>query len=205
MPGKRPHARLRVSFILVASTFGWLTLAPSVFAGGIREEGAPLSPIAPAHPFEAEFVVFGPSLSPAVIGVMMAQRAAQLPLTPLAAPQRSPGTAGTAPSLVRPSPRRPHSLIPLFASYAVVQALDVHSTLTAVSRGAVEQNPLMAPLVNRPAAFVAFKAGVTAGAIVVANRLARHNRLAAYVLMFALNSAYAFVVVHNYTVASRAQ
>lgn len=87
---------------------------------------------------------------------------------------------------------------------AVLQALDVHSTLKAIDSGrGVEQNPVMAPVVNRPAAFVAFKVAATAGTIVAADRLAKHNRIAAYAVMFALNSAYLYVVAHNYKVAGR--
>jgi hypothetical protein len=181
--------------------FAWPTLVTPVFGQEIRE-GAPLSPVAPARPFEVESIVFAPAFSPAAIAAVVAERAAQLPLTPPTALPRSVGAAETA-AQVRPAPRRPRGLIPLFASYAVVQVLDAHSTLSAVNRGAVEENPFMAPLVNRPALFAASKAAVTAGAIVAADRLARHHRLAAYGLMLALNSAYAFVVVHNYTVAGR--
>jgi hypothetical protein len=42
------------------------------------------------------------------------------------------------------------------------------------------------------------KAGVAASTIVLADKMARGNRVGAIVLMAALNSAYAVVVAHNY-------
>ena len=86
----------------------------------------------------------------------------------------------------------------MFVSYAVLQTLDIHSTLRVMDRGGVEQNTVLAPLVNRPAAFIAFKAGVTAATLLAANRLSKHHRVTSYVVMFALNSAYAVIVAHNY-------
>ncbi len=138
-------------------------------------------------------------MSPPLIGLTMTQMAIPVPDSP--APS-VPGAAQALPAVARPA-ARPRGLLPLFVSYATLQALDVHSTLIALHNGAVEQNPIVGPFVNRPAALVAFKAATTAGAILAADRLARHNRPAAYALMFALNSAYAFVVVHNYKVAGR--
>src|SRR5262245_37568924 len=46
----------------------------------------------------------------------------------------------------------------LYASTAVVQALDLHSTLRAFQAGAVEGNPLMSGIVKNRMAFVAVKA-----------------------------------------------
>jgi len=103
---------------------------------------------------------------------------------------------------VRPA-KTSRGLIPLFASYAVLQALDVHSTLRAVNAGGTEANGLVNPLVGRPALFIAFKAAMTAGTIAGAERLSRHNRVAAWGLMLAANSAYAWVAVHNYRIAAR--
>ena len=47
-------------------------------------------------------------------------------------------------------------------------------------------------------ALVALKAGVTASTILLTEKLRVRNRVGAIVLMAALNSAYAMVVVHNY-------
>ena len=94
-------------------------------------------------------------------------------------------------------------LIPLYASFVVLQALDAHSTLLAVSRGAKETNPIAAPFVEHPAALVAFKAGMTVGTLYMVERVRRHSRVGAIVLTAAFNSAYATVVANNYRIAAR--
>ncbi len=189
----RASARLRVGSLLVATAFAWALpaqIAAAQTAGG-RTAGDQSPLVACVAP-----------PSPIVTGLMTSDPAAlPPPSTPLATAQ--PIIPPTHPPAAPRHSRR--GLVPLFASYAVMQALDVHSTLAAIDRGGVEQNALMAPLVRRPAAFVALKAGMTAAAIVAANRIARNNRVAAYALMFALNSAYAYVVVHNYRVAAAGQ
>src|SRR3954454_10364471 len=63
---------------------------------------------------------------------------------------------------------RPAALVPLYASFATLQALDYHSTRSALADGSVrEANPLMRSIVNSPPAFIAVKAAATAGVIVV--------------------------------------
>lgn len=89
----------------------------------------------------------------------------------------------------------------LYVSTAVMQVLDVHSTLSAIGRGGVEGNPLVAPMTSHPAAFLAAKSAVAATTIVAAQRLSKHNKAAAVGLLIAINSAYALVVSHNYHVA----
>ena len=128
------------------------------------------------------------------------------PLPPeVIGPSLKPVDLGTAPRLQVPTDRKPaRGLLPLFAMYGALQVLDIHSTLRAVDRGASEQNAIIAPFVNRPAAFVAVKAGVSAATLIAADRLAKRNRFASYALMLGLNSAYAVIVAHNYRVAQRA-
>ncbi len=146
-----------------------------------------------------EAMALRPVQSPALIGLVIAQMAAQSAAAP-AATQRALSDAAKA--LPAPS-QRARGLVALYASYVALQAFDVHSTLTATSGSGIERNPVVAPFVNRPGAFLALKAASTAGAIIAADRLSKHNRVAAYALMFALNSAYAIVVVHNYRIAGR--
>jgi hypothetical protein len=88
--------------------------------------------------------------------------------------------------------------LPMYLSFASLQSLDAHSTILALRAGGREQNPLMRDLANRPAGLVALKAGVTASTILLTERLRSKHRVGAMVLMTALNSAYAMVVVHNY-------
>lgn len=101
------------------------------------------------------------------------------------------------------APRRTSStalLNSLYVSTIAMQALDVHSTLSAMRSGAVEGNPLMAGVAGHRAAFIAVKAGVAASTVFAAQKLAKHNKVAAIVTLMAINSAYAYVVNHNYRI-----
>jgi hypothetical protein len=88
--------------------------------------------------------------------------------------------------------------LPLYASFAGLQALDAHSTVRALQAGGSERNPLLREIAGRPAALFALKAGVTASTILLTEKLRVKNRVGAIVLMAALDSVYAMVVVHNY-------
>jgi hypothetical protein len=121
-------------------------------------------------------------------------------LSPLFAQVSAPGVSTVAPASATnvATPTSRGALIPLYASFATLQMLDAHSTIRSIGAGGVEQNPLMRGLADKPAALVALKAGVAASTIVLADKMARRNRVGAIVLMAALNSAYAVVVTHNY-------
>lgn len=94
-------------------------------------------------------------------------------------------------------------LVPLYLSFAALQALDAHSTFRALDAGGAEANPLMAGLAGNRAAFMAVKAGVTASTIYLVEKVRVKSRTAAVVLMAAINSAYATIVAHNYRVTRR--
>jgi hypothetical protein len=98
-------------------------------------------------------------------------------------------------------PTRGYGMLSLYASTAMMQALDIHSTLTAVGRGGVEANPLISGLASRQLAFIAVKSGIAASSILAARQMAKHNKLAAVVTLIAINSAYALVISHNYKLA----
>lgn len=98
-------------------------------------------------------------------------------------------------------PRRPNTLVPLYVSYATLQALDIHSTIGALDRGAAETNPLMKRVTAGPAGLVAVKVASTAGVFYTTERMWKHNRVAAVVFMVGANSAMAWVVQHNYRAA----
>lgn len=89
----------------------------------------------------------------------------------------------------------------LYASTAVMQALDVHSTLRALDRGAVEANPLMTGAARNKATFIALKAGVAFSTVMAARNMSKRNKVAAVLTLVAINSAYAMIVNHNYKVA----
>jgi Domain of unknown function (DUF5658) len=98
---------------------------------------------------------------------------------------------------------RPGALVPLYVSFAFLQALDVASMRRAFERGAHEANPVLAPLVNSTPALVAIKAGSTAAIIYLTERLRKRHPVAAVLLMVGLNAGYASVVAHNYSLKGR--
>ncbi len=109
------------------------------------------------------------------------------------------------PELSRHRPGSSALMMSLYASTAALQMLDVHSTLSAFDHGATEGNPLMAGVAQNKVAFVAMKAGVAAGTILATHNMAKRNKVAAIATLVAINSAYAFVVHHNYKVAHGAR
>jgi Domain of unknown function (DUF5658) len=116
----------------------------------------------------------------------------------LAAPARIDSQTASA---VRGHQRRPAALIPLYASFVTLEALDIHSTRSALARGAVEANPAMRGLTGSSLGMVTVKAAGTAGLIFASEKMWRKNKAAAVVLMIATNSAMAWVVEHNYRIA----
>ena len=94
-------------------------------------------------------------------------------------------------------------LVPLYVSYAALQALDAHSTFRALGGGSSEINPVMRGAAGNPVALVAIKASLAASTIYLVEKVRAQHRRAALVLMTALNSAYALVVAHNYRAATR--
>jgi len=95
------------------------------------------------------------------------------------------------------------SLIGLYATTAIMQVLDVQSTLSVLSHGGAEGNPVMAGLVSNKAAFVAMKVGLAASTILAAHKMARCHKVAAIVTLAAINSVYASVVSHNFKLAAQ--
>jgi hypothetical protein len=93
--------------------------------------------------------------------------------------------------------------MPMYVSFAGLNALDVDSTYRVLSGGGREANPLVGGVVGSPAAMIALKAGTTAAAIAASERLRRRHPKAAAILMTAFNSAMAAIVAHNYAVAAR--
>jgi hypothetical protein len=93
------------------------------------------------------------------------------------------------------------TMLPFYASTAVLQVLDVRSTLQVVKLGGGEGNPVLQGLVGHPAMFMGVKAAIAASSIYAAHKLAKHNRFGAIATMAGLNSVYAMVVAHNYQLA----
>ena len=152
------------------------------------------------------------------VGVVYAQNSSTIPvltaqqepaafLASVAAATSTPAAAAQPGQPVRIAREMPKSgggglgMMSLYASTIALQALDVHSTMTALNRGAVEANPLMGSATSNKPVFFATKAAVAASTVFVANRLAKHNKRVAIVFLAAINSVYAGIVMHNYKVA----
>jgi hypothetical protein len=131
-------------------------------------------------------------------------QAALFPVAPLAAAEQvrpisplRPVEAGFS------SMRRPALLPALYAANVALQALDAHSTLTALDLGAREANPVMQGVVGNKPALLAVKAGAAVGTIYFAEKLWRRNRVGAVVMMVVVNGVTTAIVAHNYKVADR--
>ena len=99
------------------------------------------------------------------------------------------------------APKRPAALMPLYGSLIALQGFDIHSTRSALESGGSEANPAMRPIVQNSAAFVAVKAGTTAGVIWASEKLWKKNRKAAVIFASVVNAAMAAVVANNYRVS----
>ena len=100
-----------------------------------------------------------------------------------------------------PRPARPKSLVPLYVSFASLQALDVHSTARALERGGSEANPLLKGVAGNPLALAAVKVAGSAAVVYASEKMRKKNKKAAVVFMLATNAVLAVVVQHNYRAA----
>lgn len=103
-----------------------------------------------------------------------------------------------------PAPRG--AVLPsLYVSLAALNAFDAYSTTRAVHGGlAVEANPLMRGAVNSSAAMWTIKGGVTAGAVLISERLWRNqHRAQAIAVMLVSNGLMSAIAVHNAGVLKR--
>lgn len=89
----------------------------------------------------------------------------------------------------------------LYVSLAGLNAYDAYTTAKGVARGATESNGLIRGAAGTPVAVWAIKGGVTAGSILVAERLWRSgHRAQAIGMMIASNAVMAAVGVRNSSV-----
>lgn len=102
-------------------------------------------------------------------------------------------------SLPAEKPRRPGPLLPLYGSFVALQGMDFHSTRRALGSGSGrEANPAMREVVNNSAAFLAVKAGATAGVIWASEKMWKKNRKGAVIFAAVVNAAMAAIVANNY-------
>jgi hypothetical protein len=160
---------------------------------------------APVH--AQDFMALNAAATPVLFPVAPVAPA-PVALAPAATDQTAPLTAAQGPTFVRASmeqPRegRPMLLPAMYAAQIALQALDAHSTSTAISKGAHEANPLMKGVVGNQGAMLAVKAGVAAGSIFLAEKMWRRgSRAGAIATMLIVNGVTAAVVANNYKVAS---
>jgi hypothetical protein len=100
-------------------------------------------------------------------------------------------------STYTPSVKRPAVLPALYATFGLMQAMDVYSTSAALKRGAREANPVAAPFAGNAGSMIGLKAATTAGTIFFAERMWKTNKVGAIVMMAAINGATAAVSMHN--------
>lgn len=93
--------------------------------------------------------------------------------------------------------KRPTILPVLYATFGVMQAWDIYSTTAALNAGASERNPIAAPIAGNPASLIALKAVSTASTIYFAERMWKNNRVAAVIVLAAVNGATAAISLHN--------
>ncbi|HYT67109.1 MAG TPA: hypothetical protein VEL51_11855 [Vicinamibacterales bacterium] len=110
-----------------------------------------------------------------------------------AAKDADPALASWA--VLESSSKRPATLTTLYATYGVVQALDIVSTRRALAAGANERNPLMGG--GHFGTMIAVKAATGASTIFFAERMWKKNKVGAIVMMVALNGASAAIAAHN--------
>ena len=104
-------------------------------------------------------------------------------------------------TIPRISPRvatRPQPLVPLYATFAALQAADAVTTLKALNRpGVRERNPFVRPLSGSVSGMVVLKAASTAVTVAAVEKLWRRNRVAAVTTMIGINAAYGVIVSRN--------
>jgi len=137
------------------------------------------------------------------IGLQAVLASGNFPTASVPRVEPAPSILVAHPSETLGDSRRPAVLPPLYASAIVLQALDAHSTMSAIRNGAHEANPFMQGVAKNNGAMLAVKAGVAASTIYFAEKMWKRNRVGAIAMMVALNTIDALVVVHNYGVASR--
>src|SRR6266481_1406922 len=108
------------------------------------------------------------------------------------------------PAAATVDPPRPAALVPLYLTFAGLQALDIHSTMLALQGGGREANPVAGIVVGSPATFLAVKVAATAGIALAAERMRKHHPKAAVFLMIGLDSGYAVIAARNYAIMAQA-
>lgn len=99
---------------------------------------------------------------------------------------------------------RPHALVPLYAAFAISEALDVHSTHRALSSGVGREAGALGRCSSSVPCLIGVKAAITTGAIwAIDAGVRRRAPRAAVWLMVGLLGVQTSIDVHNYRVGRR--
>jgi hypothetical protein len=120
---------------------------------------------------------------------------------------------GLTATVVRPVPvpavvanvERPLVLPALYVALGATQVWDVYSTRSALRAGGREANPAAAAFSGNMGALMGMKAATTAATILFAERMWKKHRVAAIVMVAAINGATAAVSMHNMRTAKIAR
>jgi hypothetical protein len=97
---------------------------------------------------------------------------------------------------VKPVPS-PALMASLYSGYAGLAAADGYLTWQAVHNGAVETNPMVAPIARDAPGLTAFKFATGAATLLAVERIRRDHPRAAMWIMAAANGGMVWVVWHN--------
>lgn len=109
----------------------------------------------------------------------------------------TPAPAPVLAAPVAPKVKRPTILPVLYATLGATQAWDVYSTRSALTSGAREANPATAAFSSNTGTLMGMKVATTAGTILFAERMWKKNKVAAILMLTAINGATAVVSMHN--------
>jgi hypothetical protein len=147
----------------------------------------------------APAIAKAPAVASADLAPPIAPSRFQLDLVPPLPPLSRPIAAASPFRAALRAATRPAALVPLYGSFATLQALDYQSTRRALASGAArEANPLMRSIVKNRPAFIAVKAAATAGVVVAGEKMWKKNRAAAVLFVAGANAAVGVVVARNY-------
>lgn len=137
--------------------------------------------------------------------VGLAVTAVLLTAAPVAAQGRPESNSAAQPDAVAQAltvqkPKTSGSVKALYATYGVLQGLDMYSTAAARRNGAREANPMMNTGFAQAGAL---KTVMTAATVIAVKNLEKKNKKAAVVTLIAINATTALVVANNMKNAAR--
>jgi hypothetical protein len=127
---------------------------------------------------------------------------AAAPIAPRVSVQSALSASQTPPASSERPIERPRAIVPLYVSMASLQTLDIISTRRALSNGAQEANPIVAPIVGSAGGMIALKAGAAGAMFYIVEQMWKRNRTAAILALIGANIGYGAIVAHNFALAA---